>query len=597
MHHDDHATGTVTYALGNLIKVAFEGRIVQGEIGFVQLENESLKAEVIEIENGIAKMQVFEDTRGIKQGLPVKFTGELLEIELGPGLLAEIYDGLQNPLEKVADNSGLFLERGIYIEALDRVKRWDFKPIAKVGDKLKRGDTLGQVPESHFTHQVMVPFSLYGTYKVTWVIEPGNYVVDEVIAKLEDENGKEISVTMVQKWPVKFPLCEGKRVKAKKPLYTGMRIIDTMVSLVKGGSACNPGPFGAGKTVTQQTISKYSNVDIVVLAACGERAGEVVETLKTFPTLMDVHRKQPLMNRTTIICNTSSMPVAAREASVYVGVTIAEYYRQMGLDVLLLADSTSRWAQAMREMSGRLEEIPGEEAFPAYLASRIAAFYERAGALLLDVGIEGSVTILGAVSPAGGNMSEPVTQATMSVVGCFICLSREFSDQRRYPAIDPSLSWSKYIDTVAGEMRADIPQWGDWVARCRQLINDGDEIGRRMEVVGQEGTSIEDIVTYLKAELFSFCFLQQNAFDKEDAYCSVEQQKRQFKLMNRIFDIDFAFSDGDEAKTYFLKLQKLAKNINYLNYDSSPYNQAFEAIEAELAIQEEKSRKQEKSGV
>ena len=598
MHRDIMATGKVVFTLGNLIKVAFEGQVVQGEIAYVQLESESLKCEVIEIEGKEAKLQVFEDTRKIKLGTPVRFTRELLEIELGPGLLAEIYDGLQNPLEKVADISGLYLERGKYLEALDRVKRWEFKPTAKVGDVLKRGDTIGQVNESHFVHKIMLPFSFYGNYRITWMIGAGNYVVDEVIAKVVDESGREHNVMMVQRWPVKFPLIEGERVKAKKPLTTGIRIIDTMISLVKGGSACNPGPFGAGKTVTQQLISKYSNVDIVVLAACGERAGEVVETLKTFPTLMDVHRNQPLLARTCIICNTSSMPVAAREASVYVGVTIAEYYRQMGLDVLLLADSTSRWAQAMREMSGRLEEIPGEEAFPAYLASRIASFYERAGALQLKDGKEGSVTILGAVSPAGGNMSEPVTQATMNVVGCFICLSREFSDMRRYPAIDPSLSWSKYITTVADEWKSEIPEWGDWVLRCRKLIVEGDEIGRRMEVVGQEGTSIEDIVTYLKAELFSFAYLQQNAFEKEDAYCSIEQQKIHFTLMNRIFDVDFSFfQDGDEAKTFFLRLQNEIKNINYMKFDSEPYRSSLEVIRNEIDEAEEKSRKKEMSGV
>lgn len=597
MHRDDQATGEVIYVLGNLIKVAFQGHISQGEIAYVKLENESLKSEVIEIEDGVAKLQVFEDTRGVKLGTPVFFARELLEIELGPGLLTAIFDGLQNPLEKLADISGLFLERGQYLEALDRVKSWEFTPVAQIGDELVRGDVIGTVPESHFIHQIMLPFAFYGTYRLTWIIEPGRYVVDEVIAKVEDSRGHEYEIKMVQKWPVKFPLIEGQKVKAKKALTTGIRVVDTMISLVKGGAACNPGPFGAGKTVAQQLISKHSNVDIVVLAACGERAGEVVETLKTFPTVIDVHRNEPLMNRTCIICNTSSMPVAAREASVYVGVTIAEYYRQMGLDVLLLADSTSRWAQAMREMSGRLEEIPGEEAFPAYLASRIASFYERAGAVQLKEGKEGSVTILGAVSPAGGNMNEPVTQATMNVVGCFICLSREFSDKRRYPAIDPSLSWSNYIPIFGEALKSDVPQWADWVYRCRKLIEDGEEIGRRMEVVGQEGTSIEDVVTFLKSELFAFCYLQQNAFEKEDAYCSIEQQKVHFKLMNQIFDTSFSFIDADEAKTYFLRLQSEVKNLNYMKFQSEPYNTAFEKIQRELQELQEETRKQQLGGV
>lgn len=582
MHHNVKAVGKVIYTLGNLIKVAFDGDIVQGEIAYVQLENESLKAEVIEIEGKVAKIQVFEDTRGIKKGTPVIFTEEMLVVELGPGILGEIYDGLQNPLEKVADLTGLFLSRGCYLEALDRVKRWNFTPTCKVGDKLKRGDSLGHVPESHFTHQIMLPFSMWGSYTISWVIEPGSYTVDTVIAKVKDEKGQEVSLTMVQKWPVKFPLMEGTRKKASKILTTGLRVIDTMISLLKGGAACNPGPFGAGKTVTQQIISKYSNVDIVVIAACGERAGEVVETLKTFPTLVDVHSNQPLMNRTTIICNTSSMPVAAREASVYVGVTIAEYYRQMGLDVLLLADSTSRWAQAMREMSGRLEEIPGDEAFPAYLQSRIAAFYERAGALEMKSGKEGSVTILGAVSPAGGNMNEPVTQATMNVVGAFICLSRELSDMRRYPAIDVLKSWSKYNETVGEAMRGEMDLWYAWVVRAKKLLVDGDEIGRRMEVVGQEGTSMEDVITYLKAELFSFAYLQQNAFDPEDVYCSMEQQKLQFKLINEIFEADFCFDDADEAKKYFLKLQGKVKSLNSISFNSSHYKKILHEIEDEL---------------
>ncbi len=388
---DEYQTmGKVVYALGNLIKVAFEGDIAQGEVGFVEIDNESLKAEVIEIEGKVAKLQVFEDIRGLKYGTPVRFVKELLEVELGPGLLAEIFDGLQNPLQKVADVSGLYLNRGIYIEPLDRVKRWHFTPEAKVGATLRRGDPIGQVPESHFIHKILLPFKMFREYKLTWVIEEGSYTVDTVIAKVTDAEGKSYDIRMVQKWPVKFPLIEGQKIQAKKLMTTGIRIIDTMVPVVKGGSACTPGPFGAGKTVTQQLISKYSNVDVVVIAACGERAGEVVETLKTFPTLVDVHSNQPLMNRTTIICNTSSMPVAAREASVYVGVTIAEYYRQLGLDVLLLADSTSRWAQAMREISGRLEEIPGDEAFPAYLSSRIAAFYERSGVVKIKGGKEGS---------------------------------------------------------------------------------------------------------------------------------------------------------------------------------------------------------------
>lgn len=574
--------GKVVYTLGNLVQVEFEGVISQGEIGFIKLEGESLKAEVIDIQGRIAKLQVFEDTRGIKLGTPVEFVDELLVVELGPGLLAEVFDGLQNPLEKIADSCGLYLQRGVYIEPLDRVRRWDFHPTAKVGAVLERGDEIGYVPESRFKHKIMFPFVMYGKYTLTWVANAGSYTVDEVVAKVKDEKGHEIELTMVQKWPVKKALIVGQKVQAKKMLVTGTRVVDTKTPIVKGGTAATPGPFGAGKTVLQHGIAKFSNVDIVVFAACGERAGEVVEVLKTFPTLVDIYSNQPLMDRTVIICNTSSMPVAAREASVYVGVTISEYYRQMGLDVLLLADSTSRWAQAMREMSGRLEEIPGEEAFPAYLASRIASFYERAGVIKTKAGEEGSVSIIGAVSPAGGNFAEPVTQATLKVVGAFVCLSREFSDRRRYPAIDPLLSWSKYIEMVSEELSDKEFDWFKAVSRTRKLLFDGDEIGRRMEVVGQEGTSIEDVIVYLKSELFSFCYLQQNAFEVEDAYCSMEQQKRQFKLMNQIFDMKFPFVTADEAKSHFLKLQNEIKNLNYLKFESDEYEGAFEHIQKEL---------------
>lgn len=582
MSHNVKAHGKVTYVLGNLIKVEFEGAILQGEIGFVQLKNESLKAEVIEIDDKVAKMQVFEDTRGIKYGTPVIFTRELLEVELAPGLLSEIFDGLQNPLEKIADVSGIYLHRGTYIEPLDRVRRWEFRPVAKIGDVLIRGDTIGTVPESHFTHHIMLPFSKYGEYTLTWIATPGSYTIDSVIAKVRGSDGKEHELTMIQKWPVKIPLIQGMKTKPTELMTTGFRILDTLNPLVKGGTTATPGPFGAGKTVLQQGISKYSNVDIVIIAACGERAGEVVETLKTFPTLMDVHINKPLMDRTVIICNTSSMPVAAREASVYVGVTIAEYYRQMGLSVLLLADSTSRWAQAMREMSGRLEEIPGEEAFPAYLASRIAAFYERAGVIKLKNGKIGSTSIIGAVSPAGGNFQEPVTQATLNVVGNFSCLSRDLSDRRIYPSIDPTKSWSKYRKIVADQIGQKVPKWYTWVENAVSIISEGEEIGRRMEVVGSEGTSMKDIITFFKSQLFSFAYLQQNAFDPEDAYCSMEQQIRQFALINQIFDADFSFANADEAKSFFLQLQTEVKALNFIRFPSDRYEENFQTLQEKI---------------
>ena len=573
------ATGEVIKAFGNLLHVRFKGDVRQGEIAMVEIGDLSLKGEVIEIAGDVAKLQVFEDIVGIELYTPVKFTSHLLEAELGPGLISAIFDGLQNPLERVADASGLFLQRGVYIPSLDRQKHWDYHAAAKVGDVLERGDTLGTTMEGRFHHKVMLPFSMAGKYTVSWVIKDGSYTIDEVIAKVKDEKGNEYPLTMTQKWPVKIPLIQGKKIKATKMMDTGERVIDTQFPVLKGGTFCTPGPFGAGKTVLQHHLSKYSSVDIVIITACGERAGEVVEVLKTFPHLTDPHTNESLMSRTVIICNTSSMPVAAREASVYMGATIAEYYRQMGLDVLLLADSTSRWAQAMREMSGRLEEIPGEEAFPAYLGSRIASFYERSGVINLKEGESGSLTIAGTVSPAGGNFEEPVTQATLAVVGAFLGLSRARSDARRYPAIDPLISWSKYIEDVSLDLEKKVEDWDKKNAKAFNYIKDGDEIGKRMEVVGEEGITVEDLVIYLKGELYDFSYLQQNAFDKEDAYCPLDRQIVLFELIQKIFDAPFAFNGHDEARNFFLNLQSEIKNMNFMPFESDGYRKAYQAIE------------------
>lgn len=574
-----HAKGKVTKAFGNLLQVEFEGHIRQGEVAMVHTENVQLKGEVIEISGNEAKVQVFEDTRGIKLLTPVSFTGDLLEAELGPGLLSSIFDGLQNPLVNVADISGYFLPRGLYLSALDRQRHWDFEPTAKVGEELSRGDVIGTTIEGRFQHRIMVPFAYYGRYKLTWVIAEGSYPIDTVVAKAVDETGEEHQFTMVQKWPVKNALMQGEKIKPTKMMDTGERIIDTQFPLMKGGTFCIPGPFGAGKTVLQHHLSKYASVDIVLFVACGERAGEVVEVLREFPHLIDPHTGDSLMKRTVIICNTSSMPVAARESSIYMGMTIAEYYRQMGLDVLLLADSTSRWAQALREMSGRLEEIPGEEAFPAYLASRIAEFYERSGVVALPHGKVGSITIGGAVSPAGGNFEEPVTQATLSVVGAFLGLSRSRSDSRRYPSIDPLISWSKYVDVVAKELSHHVEGWDEMVKKARRILFAGNEIGKRMEVVGEEGIALNDMVTYLKAELYDFSYLQQNAFDKEDAYCPLKRQIPLFQLINRVFDLPFHFQSHDQARQFFLSLQNQIKNMNFLPFQSELYHKAFAEIE------------------
>ena len=571
--------GVVLEAFGNLLQVAFDKPIRQGEVAYVQLGDLQLKAEVIEINGDRAKLQVYEDTKGVQKGTEVVFSGDLLEAELGPGLLSTVFDGLQSPLDVLADKAGFFLPKGMYVSAIDREKHWDFVPDVEVGKEVKRGDSLGWVMENRFQHKIMVPFSLYDTYKVVSIKNSGSYTAETVVATLEDKDGKQIPVTMIQKWPIKIPLQEGVRVKPTEMMETGLRIIDTEFPILKGGTFCTPGPFGAGKTVLQHHLSKYSSVDIVIVVACGERAGEVVEVLREFPHLIDPHTGDTLMTRTVIICNTSSMPVAARESSIYLGATIAEYYRQMGLGVLLLADSTSRWAQALREMSGRLEEIPGEEAFPAYLASRIAEFYERSGVIALNDGKHGSVTIGGAVSPAGGNFEEPVTQATLSVVGAFLGLSRERSDARRYPAIDPLISWSKYVDQVGKILSKKLDGWSEMVVRSEEILTEGDEIGRRMDVVGEEGTAISDFIIYLKAELFDFAYLQQNAFDKEDAYCPIDRQLLLFPVIDEINRLNFHFDSHDAAREYFLDLQGRIKNWNFLPMKSEEAKHRMEEIQ------------------
>jgi len=493
----------------------------------------------------------------------------MLSVELGPGLLGQIYDGLQNPLPEIAEQKGFFLESGVYLKALSRSKRWSFTPLAKPGDTLRRGDCIASVPELHFTHKIMLPFDFFGEWKLLDIVPAGDYGVDDVIAQVQDQRGAKRDVKMMFSWPVKRAVdCYVERLKPEHPMVTKNRIIDTFFPVAKGGTYCIPGPFGAGKTVLQQVTSRNADVDIVILAACGERAGEVVETLKEFPEISDPRTGRSLMERTIIICNTSSMPVASREASVYTAVTIAEYYRQMGLDVLLLADSTSRWAQAMREMSGRLEEIPGEEAFPAYLESVIASFYERAGIVRLKDGSKGSVTIGGTVSPAGGNFEEPVTQATLKVVGAFHGLSRERSDARKYPAIHPLDSWSKY----GGLLDASSVAW------AHSFLKRGTEVGQMMKVVGEEGTSLDDFLVYLKGEFLDDVYLQQNSFDAVDASVSPERQKASFRSCVRILGSSFDFKDKDAARAWFNQLRQRFLDGNGIEWGTDAYVSA----EAEL---------------
>ncbi len=566
--------GKVVSVNGNLVSVRFDGNVSMNEICFVNVDNTKLKSEVIRIKGDIAQIQVYEMTNGISCGDEVEFTGDMLSAQLGPGLLGQVYDGLQNPLPVLAEQAGWFLERGIYADGLNAEKKWEFTPTANVGDVLRAGEYIGTVPEGPFTHKIFVPFYLLGSYKLKSIADKGEYTVNETVAVLADERGREIPVSMSFKWPVKRAVkCYSERLAPVETMETKVRLIDSFFPVAKGGTYCTPGPFGAGKTVLQHTTSKYADVDIVIIAACGERAGEVVETLTEFPELTDPKTGRSLMERTIIICNTSSMPVASREASVYTSVTLAEYYRQMGLNVLLLADSTSRWAQALREMSGRLEEIPGEEAFPAYLESYIAAFYERAGYVRLPDGSKGSVTIGGTVSPAGGNFEEPVTQATLKVVGAFHGLSRERSDARKYPAIDPLISWSKY-KTVTESAKS---------AFCKNILIHGDEIGSMMKVVGEEGTSLEDYIVYLKSEMLDAVYLQQNSFDLIDANCGTDRQRHVTDKLVYVLGSEYALDSKDDARSFFNRMRQKFIDWNYTEFKSEAFAKAESEIDAMYA--------------
>ena len=576
-------TGKITGVNGNMITVAFEGSVAQNEVGYAVLGDMRLMAEIVRVRGRLCDMQVFESTTDLMVGTTVEFSGDMLFAELGPGMLAQVYDGMQNPLPELAREAGrissdasYFLQRGMYLPGLPRDRKWDFHPTAKVGDRIAAGDALGWVTEGIFDgktmpgHKIMAPFRLRGVYTLASIAPAGDYAVTDAIATLSGENGETEEVSMLQRWPVKVPVkCYAERLEPTETLETTVRTIDTFFPVAVGGTYCIPGPFGAGKTVLQHTTARYAKVDVVISAACGERAGEVVETLKEFPELIDPRTGQSLMKRTIIICNTSSMPVASREASVYTAVTLAEYFRQQGLNVLVLADSTSRWAQAMRELSGRLEEIPGEEAFPAYLESRIAAFYERAGRVRLRNGETGSITIGGTVSPAGGNFDEPVTQSTLKVVGGFHGLSRARSDARRYPAIDPLESWSHYGSVIEQ----------DRVERARAVLRKGNEVGQMMKVVGEEGTSLEDFTTYLKAEFLDAVYLQQNAFSETDASTPVARQRTMFDVVEKVLLGEYRFTEKAETRKFFLELQQAFIDWNDKPADTPEFAELKDKLE------------------
>ncbi len=566
-------TGKIVGVNGNMLTVQFDEKVTQNEVAYAIIGEERLKSEVIRVRGNRADLQVFESTGGLKIGDTIEFTGELLSVELGPGLLTQVYDGLQNPLNNLAEKSGFFLKRGLYLPALDYDSEWEFTPLAKVGDSVRAGDWLGHVPEGIFKHYIMVPFGVHGTWEITEIKAAGTYKLSDTMAVIKNERGDTQNVTMMQTWPVKVPISAYKdKLLSEKTMITQQRTIDTFFPVAVGGTFCTPGPFGAGKTVLQHALSRFAEADVVIIAACGERAGEVVEILREFPHLEDPKTGKTLIDRSIIICNTSSMPVAAREASVYTAVTLAEYYRQMGLNCLLLADSTSRWAQALREMSGRLEEIPGEEAFPAYLESLIASFYERAGLVKLNNGELGSVTIGGSVSPAGGNFEEPVTQATLKVVGAFLGLSRERSDARRYPAIHPLDSWSKYKSVVEQ----------DKIDLARGLLRRGNEVNQMMKVIGEEGTHIDDFVIFLKSEFLDYVYLQQNTFDNVDGACSYDRQRYAFDKVIMILNTKFTFDNKDQARRYFLELRQIFTDWNYAEWESDGFRKLESQVDEKV---------------
>lgn len=565
-------TGKVKGIIANLVTVEVDGPVSQNEICYILLGNVRLMAEVLKVNKENVFAQVFESTRGLKVGDTVEFSGHMLEVTLGPGMLSRNYDGLQNDLDKM---EGVFLRRGEYNFPLDEERLWDFKPLAKVGDRVEAASWLGEVEENFQPHRIMVPFVMEGVYTVKSVAAAGQYKIKDTIAVITDANGNDHEINMIQKWPVKKAI----NVHVEKPrpfrlLETGVRIIDTANPIVEGGTGFIPGPFGTGKTVLQHAISKQADADIVIMAACGERANEVVEIFVEFPELVDPHTGRKLMERTIIIANTSNMPVAAREASVYTAMTIAEYYRAMGLKVLLMADSTSRWAQALREMSNRMEELPGQDAFPMDLSAIIGAFYSRAGFVYLKNGKTGSITFIGTVSPAGGNLKEPVTEGTKKVARCFYALEQSRADRKRYPAVNPIDSYSKYIEypEFADYIRTKIE--GDWIGKVNKMktiLQRGKEVQEQINILGDDGVPVDYHVTFWKSEVLDFVILQQDAFDAIDAVCPLERQEYMLNLMMDICDREFHFNDFNEVSDYFKPMINLCRQMNYSEFHSDKF--------------------------
>ena len=565
-------TGKVSGIVSNLVTVTVDGPVAENELCYIDLSGTRLLAEVIKVNGDKASVQVFESTRGLKNGDSVEFLGRMLEATLGPGLLSSIYDGLQNDLTTM---EGVFLKRGEYTEALDHGKLWEFTPIAKPGDKVVAADWLGEVREGWLPHKIMVPFAFEGEYTVKEVAPAGEYNIDKVVAVLTDASGEDVEVTMTQKWPVKVAI-KGYREKPRpsRIMETGVRVIDTFDPIAEGGTGFIPGPFGCGKTVLQHAIAKQGEADVIVMAACGERANEVVEIFTEFPELIDAHTGRHLMERTTIICNTSNMPVAAREASVYTAMTICEYYRAMGLRCLLLADSTSRWAQALREMSNRMEELPGADAFPVDLSAIIATFYSRAGMVVLNNGKTGAITFIGTVSPAGGNLKEPVTESTKKAARCFYALEQNRADQKRYPAVSPIDSYSKYLEypEIIEYLDEKIEKgWVDKVLKAKNIVRKGKEMADQINILGDDGVPMSYHEAFWKSELIDFAFLQQDAFDDVDALCPMERQKYMLDLILDICDRSFEFEDFEQCRNYFKQLINILRQMNYSRFDSEQF--------------------------
>ena len=576
--------GTVTGIVSNLVTVQVDGPVAENEICYIDLQGVKMMAEVIKVNGNTASVQVFESTRGLKGGDAVEFEGRMLEVTLGPGLLSSVYDGLQNNLATMQD---VFLQRGEYTDPLDHEKLWDFTPLAKPGDKVIAGDWLGEVKEGWLPHKIMVPFAFQGDFTVKSVKESGQYNIDTVIAVLVNADGEEVPVTMTQTWPVKVAIkCYKEKPRPDRIMETGVRVIDTLNPIAEGGTGFIPGPFGCGKTVLQHAIAKQGDADVIVMAACGERANEVVEIFTEFPELIDPHTGRYLMERTTIICNTSNMPVAAREASVYTAMTICEYYRAMGLKCLLLADSTSRWAQALREMSNRMEELPGADAFPVDLSAIISNFYARAGMVILNNGERGAVTFIGTVSPAGGNLKEPVTESTKKAARCFYALEQGRADQKRYPAVGPLESYSKYLDypEIVQYLDETVEKgWVDKVLLAKNIIRRGKEAAEQINILGDDGVPMSYHVNFWKSELVDFIILQQDGFDPVDSLCPMDRQRFMLDLVLEVCEKDYQFDDFEKCREFFKNLINELRQMNYSVYNSEQFNSYYESVKSLIA--------------